>query len=517
MKSMKRFSSHVLCIVISASYLLSACKRDIPPLPTSELRNVTFKLRGFEAETMPMDGPRAAERVAIDGIGNGVQALRDIEPSPEPQYLYYWSFNDETLEPDIAVDGEGAGITFEANNEIADYYGGFKLEPYEAGQAMSLRGASILEISLPLSEVESLTYFEFDISSSNTGPKDFRLSYSIDGGNTYETLSGSNQFEKLGEQSRNSFRFDVSDSLQFIGIDFLKIKFDFLAGDRPLRPGDEGDDPLPWEYNESTGPVRLDNIRLSGVYNGEASDPTHPNTLHYYIFSADDGSVVQQEELAMSALSEGNMLDVKLADGDYDVLFVAYRSEKGVLLPANLTHASEFYFSQHFDDHRAITYAALLEGMTVDGDDAEVGATLTRCYSLIEFDFTDLAADLQRVETIEIVRKHDDFHYTPFGLPNTVGTSDAERIEFSNFSSPEDYQLALHQFFGLPEGVSSITYEVTAYGEDGAVLNTVTISQSIRNNVRLRLRGRLLGDTGAINGFSIALDTEWGESLDHEF
>lgn len=484
--------------------MLSGCKRDIPPLPTDELRNVTFRLEGFQAETMPMDGSRGAARLALDGIGRGTQALLDIEPSMEPQYLYYWSFNDESMEPDIAVDEVGAGISFVGKDTEPGYVNGFGLEPIEAGRALNIKGAQSVEIDVPMANIESITTFDFDITSSGTGPKDFSLSFSVDDGATFEVLSVSNPF---GATSRDRYSFDLSGYPQFPGSETLKLKFEFLPGDRG-----EGSD-----YNETTGTVTLDNIRLSGIYNAAGGDQTTPSTLHYYIFSSDDGSVVQQQQLSMDALGDGSTLDVNLADGNYDVLFVAYRSDKGMLLREHVTNANEFYFGQHFDDHRAVTYAALLEGVVVGEDHVEETATLDRCYSLVEFDFTDAETNLQRVKKIEVVRLHDDFLYTPFGRPAEVGVSEAERIEFTDFSSPEDYKIALHQFLGLLDVGGSVSYELTAFGEGDIVLNTVTITEEIRNNVRLRLTGKLLGDSGDINGFSVAFDTEWEEILEHEF
>src|SRR5690606_28193323 len=166
--------------------------------------------------------------------------------------------------------------------------------------------------------------------------------------------------------------------------------------------------------------------------------------------------------------------------------------------------------------YQAVTYAALLEAMVVDETHVEEAVTLNRCFSLVEFDFTDAAADLQRVKKIEIARLHDDFLYTPFGMPAAKAESEADRILFSDFDHVDD-NIALHQFLGLLDVGGDISYELTAYGEGDVVLNTVTITEEIRNNVRLRLTGKLLGDSGAINGFSIMLDTEWGEALEGEF
>ncbi|MEC3881102.1 hypothetical protein [Parapedobacter sp. 10938] len=486
------------------SFFLSGCKRDIPPLPTDELRNVTFKLEGFTAETRPMDGSQGTARLALGAAGKGLQALKNIEPRVEPQYLYYWSFNNEDLVPDVAVDEVGAVIAFEGKS--SNFVNGHALAPFEAGHALKITGASSLTISLPINAVENLAALAFDIKSSDTGPKDFSFLYSVDDGVTYKEWSASNQFEKTKSTQWNAYTFEIADFAEFTDVDMVLFKMVFLAGDRG-----EGK-----EYSESGGVVHLDNIRLSGVYNMETEAPTTPSTLHYYIFSSEDGSVVQQQQLPMDALGDGGTLDVNLADGNYDVLFVAYRSEKGVLLPENLTHASEFYFGQHFDDYRAVSYAALLESVIVDEANVEETVTLNRCYSLVEFDFTDSETNLQRVKKIEIVRLHDNFLYTPFGMPAAKEESEVERIQFSDFDFAEDH-IALHQFFGLIDVGGSISYELIAYGEGDVILNTVTITEDLRNNQILRLTGNLLGDSGAINGFSVALDTEWEEILEHGF
>src|SRR5690606_31203808 len=207
------------------------------------------------------------------------------------QYVYYWSFNEEHLAPYIAVDEERAEITFVGKDTEPDFVSGFGLAPVEAGKALSITGAQSVEINLPMLGIESVSTFDFDVSSSATGPKDFSLSFSVDAGATYEVLSATNPF---GVTSRARYSFDLSEYPKGLENATLKLKFEFLPGDRG-----EGSD-----YNQNTGAVKLDNIRLSGVYNTAAGDPTTPSTLHYYIFAAEDGSVVQQQQLAMSALGE---------------------------------------------------------------------------------------------------------------------------------------------------------------------------------------------------------------------
>src|SRR5690606_2554070 len=105
----------------------------------------------------------------VMGLANvGIQALHNIVPSPESQYLYYWSFNDETLEPDIAVDEVRAGISFESGAAEPKFFSGFSGDGYDAGQAMSLTAVKSLVITLAIDGIESLENFAFDMSSSDT-------------------------------------------------------------------------------------------------------------------------------------------------------------------------------------------------------------------------------------------------------------------------------------------------------------------------------------------------------------
>src|SRR5690606_15478682 len=144
---------------------------------------------------------------------------------------------------------------------------GFSDEEGEAGQASSLRGLKSLEVWIPVSGIGSLEKFTFDISSSGTGPKDFLLSYSVDGGANYHVLKEGNQFEKMSDQARNHFELDISSYEHFLNADVIKFKFEMLAGERPVNSDDEE-----VGYNETAGVVRMDNIRLSGVYNGEPEE-----------------------------------------------------------------------------------------------------------------------------------------------------------------------------------------------------------------------------------------------------
>ncbi len=507
MKSVQLVKIVLAVCVFAAVSLVWSCKRDIPlpPAEKGSVRTVTFKLSGFESEIRPLAKAQAAMGRAH--FGQGMAALLNITPSLEEQYLYYWSFNDENLTPDIAVDEVGAGIAFVGADETPSFGSGFALAPYAAGQALSIRGAQSLEVKLPMVGVTSLTTLAFDISSSNTGPKDFALHYSIDDGTTYEVLRSGHQFENMGAQSRNTYTVDVSEFSQFLEVGSLRLKWEFLAG---TRGGD-------YVYNPNTGVVKLDNIRLSGVYNGSpATDSGGPDLLRYYIFSSADGSVVAQREMAMSELGAGGTLPVELEDGNYDVLFLAYRTAEGILLPETLTNASGFYFGQHFDARQAITYAAMLADVEVDEDDVEAAAILVRCYSLVEFSFQDVWSELSAVKKIEVSRLHGNHLYTPFGPPSSPPVSEAQTIAFDGLAEAQDYHLVFHQFLGLAGAALPLSYRLVAYDAADNVLNTVTVGESVPNNVILRFNGRLMG-AALPDKFAIQIKTDWDDTIERPF
>ena len=507
MKALKHFQNQLLYGALLFGSLLFGCKRDIPPLPinkTEELKEVTFRLSGFNVDVLPMEVSGNEAKLAFSNVGMDVQSLLGLTPNPEPQFLYYWSFNEESTMPDVAVDEAGVVLTFEAAAETPDYPNStFGLDPYDGGKAFSLRGGRAVELTMPLQGVTALSEFAFDISSSGTGPKAFSLFYSMDGGTTYLPIAENKQFDDMGDQKRNSYQFDLEQAEGVLGAS-LKLKFEFIAGNR------EG----AGDYNESQGTVRLDNIRLSGVYNEDIGGFDEPNLLRYFIFSANDRSLVQQRQLPMSSLDEGGSLSVQLADGEYDVLFIAFRSAKGLLLPQALSNADEFYLGQHFDDHEAITYVAMVQGLVIDDAQAEEEVVLNRCYSLIEFEFTDAESTLQQVKRIEVAQLHDDFFYTPFGTPQSIVGSDTRQIIFSDLGGDGSRNIRFHQFLGLLQEGMDIEYEITAYDEHDDELNKVTISEVLQNNKHLRLTGKLLG---ARSGFSISLNSDWDEVSDREF
>src|SRR5690606_26939128 len=129
---------------------------------------------------------------------------------------------------------------------------------------------------------------------------------------------------------------------------------------------------------------------------------------------ADDGRVVAEAEMAFNALGADPSLTIKLTEGVYDVLFLAYRSDQELLFPTDLTHAGAFYVGQRFKDEQAVTYVWLRKGLVVSDEDVAEPAVLTRCFSAVKFDFTDAWEDLSKVKKIDVISQHENYLYTPF-------------------------------------------------------------------------------------------------------
>src|SRR5690606_16144487 len=128
--------------------------------------------------------------------------------------------------------------------------------------------------------------FCFDAVSSNTGPKNFEIYYSTDKSDIETLLPFDCQFTDFGPNKLHRFRFAFSDELDIAVHDMLRIKIVPVGGDRTGHPHD---------YNPTAGTMRLDNIRLAGVYHpdepGGGTGPEAPavSKLHYFIFDSNGG------------------------------------------------------------------------------------------------------------------------------------------------------------------------------------------------------------------------------------
>src|SRR5690606_33650173 len=108
--------------LILLSLLLAAggCVKDKEPAsPAGNPKKVVFKLNGFRSMIKPFSKASTPDPFTLSST---VPNTKNIIPGPDPQFLYFWSFNGQNLIPDIAADLDGAGITYELNSAVSPGY-----------------------------------------------------------------------------------------------------------------------------------------------------------------------------------------------------------------------------------------------------------------------------------------------------------------------------------------------------------------------------------------------------------
>lgn len=90
-------------------------------------------------------------------------------------YIYFWSFNNETLTPDIKYSkSANPSITYNDGKSIS-WGTGIAFENYPAGRASNFVGPKQILIKLPIKDVLSISRLGFDMTGSAMGPKDFEM------------------------------------------------------------------------------------------------------------------------------------------------------------------------------------------------------------------------------------------------------------------------------------------------------------------------------------------------------
>ncbi|WP_164111326.1 MULTISPECIES: hypothetical protein [Sphingobacterium] len=451
------------------------------------LQSVTFKISGFSSSDASLKA---------SGVKN--QAQSNTKPSNVQNYiegyLYFWSFNAENLDPDIAYQKDLSPIiTSDGTNS---YVGGYSFENYEAISSLSIKGATEVVVKLPIGGVEKITQFGFDTGSSDTGPKDFEIYYSIDEGVKYEVLEATNQFLKNGEGApKNSYTYQLSDK-NIVGAE-LWFKFIPKAGTR--RDGGA-------EYKVSTGTWRFDNIRLVGMSPSQVGSPI--NKLHYFLFHKDNPDIVVTGSVAYE---EASSLVLNLAKGSYSTFFVSNESAHDLLLPESPT-LSNFYVGNTFANSNADIFGYV--GDLEVSEDSEIEIRLQRLFSQVKFEFTD-AADLSVVEKIGISQQHDPFFYAPFSPQLANPILDQSDVEIAaDFNTNK--QLIFNQFMGIHTTAVPLKYEVVLYGATG-VLRTFQVESTLRNNMQLVFRGNLLQQLNVDGKFQIFKQMDWKGNKEEGF
>lgn len=472
------YSLSILFIMLN----MASCKKNaVEPNDGQESYTIGFRFQEFEQHVSPLETKMtgSAKRSAVTTTTN--QNLYE-------GHIYYWSFNAETLMPDIYVSTHWS-ITYDGGQLPDDYGIGWTYEEYAAGGALSLRGLEELIFKMPLTNVSELHELAFDVSSSGTGPKSFSLLFSQDGAD-YTIIKDDNQFTNTNTaQAKHTFAF----ALEEVSLDLSKalyVKLVPKAGDR----GSAGD------YNEATGVMRIDNFRLSGV--AEQVADANVRRVHYHVFDATTKNLVLS---GADHFREGALSDfaLTLPAGDYIASFVTNVSNAELNIPET-GNASQYFVANSFSNSKAKIFG-VLDTFSVDGN-MQKDIELSRYYSEVRFEFTD-TGDLADVAKLIIKRGHEANFYAPFDPTMENPVEDlSEIIIFPPFND-DSREVFFNQFIGNTTTAIALMYTVEVYDASDALMRTFQVESEIHNNMQLLFRGKLLDSP---NGqFLVQLNENW--------
>lgn len=491
MKNFYLYPMYRFSLLIILTLLAAACKkRSITPEAfRSEVYTVKFDFKDFESITNPLNN-RARQSLR----SRNFRADAGSQTTTYQGMLYYWSFNEETLSPDISL-ASGTTISYNEGESPTDFAAGWAYDEFVAGRSMSIRGLAELLISVPLSHVHSLDDFGFDISSSNTGPKAFDAYYSFDG-EQWQDLNLGNQFSSLGaSHPKNTFTFDMISDVPLAGNDMLYIRLEFAAGERL-----EGSN-----YSPTTGVTRLDNIRFIGT-GDQASSTGVIDALHYYVFDQSSGELIGNDVVDFDPSNP--TLTLNLNHGFYQISFIRNHSDETLAFPSQLYYSSEYFYTNIFSNYLARIFANEIELLVTGNVSEEV--ELNRYYSQVKFEFTD-TQDLSVVHRIVISPTHDPYFYAPFNSSLSPSFDDGSLIEVQpDFSTSQEF--VFNQFLGYRPTATTVAYHLEAYDASDNLLRALDVEASIRNNVQLVFRGQLLSGGLSNTDIQFHINEDWDEN-----
>lgn len=471
------YSLSILFIMLN----MASCKKNVvEPNDGQESYTIGFRFQEFEQHVSPLRTKVTASATS--------RAHATANQNMYEGYIYYWSFNAETLMPDVYPSTHWS-INYNQGQVPNEYGIGWAHEDYTAGSALSVRGLNELIFTLPLTNVLELHQLAVDVSSSGTGPKSFSLLFSQDG-TDYMVIEEDNQFTHTNTpQTKNTFIFPLEE----LSLDLSKelyIKLVPKAGER----GSAGD------YNEVTGVMRVDNFRLSGI--AEQVADASVRQIHYHVFDATTKNLVLS---GADNFREGALSDfaLTLPAGDYIASFVTNISNEELNIPETID-ASEYFIANAFSNSKA-TIFGVLDTFSVD-DDMQKDIELQRYYSEVTFEFTD-TDELTSVTKLVIKRGHEANFYAPFYPAMNNPVEDLSEITILPEFDGSNRTVFFNQFIGNASAAATLMYTVEVYDASDALIRTFQVESEIHNNMQLRFQGRLLD--GPNGQFVVHLNENW--------
>lgn len=489
MKSLSYILCRLSCIVFV--FIMVSCNNDAEIDEIAEnLYSVNFTIDGFSTTKRPLSSNAGPIR-KLGSTGTTKTSTDDEE------YLCFWSFNNANVLPDLSIAGASLfGITYNDGVIPTNFPNStYAHVSYPAGKAMSVNGGRELYIKIPIKLATTVTGLGFDIGSTDIGPKDFELYYSLDEGASYEVLALNNQFGTLSNNGKNSFVYDLKS--KNISGNVLWFKVILKAGKRAEGGG---------EYAASGGTFRIDNLYLKGT---SERDVTHRlKKLHYTIFHQDNNQLVYSGNIDYE---DHTAIQVQLPLGKYYFCFVSNASNTDLLTPQNPLWKS-FYVGNVFSNAKAEIFGYHAE-LDVE-QSIQLDVKLDRWYSQVKLEFTD-AINLQQVRKIRVSQEHEPFYYAPFSQLTTNPILDQSDIDFVVDLNDQKFVL-FNQFMGSLSKTVPVSYKVDVFGEKD-LIRSFSINSILKNNMQLVFRGELLKDVTQSSGFKVIKNEEWGDEKEEEF
>lgn len=497
--------------------ILGGCKKDYGLMPKideeSSAKTVTFKIKPFATHVKPLSRWMSVQPLATSNERWTEPLHGNVHPAPYEQLLYFWSFNQESLVPDIGIDTVHSNVNLQSNGSgnPVTFSNGYPYPPlFEGtGKLLGARGAKDILFTIPIPFVEELGTFAFDASSSNTGPKSFNVSYAFGSDTSFHYLAENEELDIVADK-KTVYSYDLSFlNSSSITSNYLHIKIELLPGTN--RPDGSN-------FNASTGVFKIDNVNLSGVFTGPITVPLNLGEakFHYHVFKSSDSTLVYEGEKILDSSLTYPEISLKLNEGDYFVSFIANFSNEPLLMPSNIEKAGDYYAYHRLISDPTIIYGSLFDKLSVSND-MSLEVEMERYYSLVTFEFTD-TKDLEKVDRIELYNLARPI-FSPYSSSSSIDWPAPEEekiILYPDFST--DHTIQFHQFLGKTVAPQSVKYKIIAYNENNDVLHTIEVSALITNNIQLTFIGKLLENYGNINsGFEIKWKDDWGVPIQINF